>query len=539
MTRDRSSRKQVSYTTSKRRRVVELRSGTTKKVWTEVKALSKILSDSDRLKTELPGGTMERVNLLPDYIKEYFRKDGLIEGAKSKDISLGKFLEEYNASWHTDVSIKKRTTNYILDYLSLHTRLNEITPSKAAGIVPFWANDRKGKGKRGGKLSATTITKFLPRVKTAFDKAVEWGYLERSPFANVNCENVETNKKRHCTVTLNDFYAAVDCLDNVELRGILAFARLAGLRPSEIKHLRFRDFETAPNGREFFRILVKGKTGTRIVPLYDSLCPFYDALVAAKKEGQFYLFEKYRTRKNVATSIKKKMLKAGLEPWGQFFVNLRRTCINEKREKGFKQQERTAVFGNSPLVRAKNYDGDLTVNDIALLGIENIDSGVLSPMGIPAISPSSVDPVVPETFEVELFHFGLPNHERYFPTFFPTLSSDSASVWEMLDNGAYWKEVIVAALLRVGYSGKAAWEIADNDKYAFDFYSDLIYCREKIYNYQRQRISYAEMLGSVVAFCYKNFCRAWQGSVISRECLSTGSLDKMAGAGLEPATLRL
>ena len=140
---------------------------------------------------------------------------------------------------------------------------------------------------------------------------------------------------------------------------------------------------------------------------------------------------------------------------------------------------------------------------------------------------------MPESFEVELFHFGLPNHERYYPTLFPTLSSDSASVWEMLDNGAYWKEVIVAALLRVGYSGKAAWEIADNDKYAFDFYSDLIHCREKIYNYQQQRIFYVEMLGSVVAFCYKNFCRAWRGSVISRECLSTGSLDKMAGAGLE------
>ena len=539
MSRIRSNRKRVTYTTSKRRRIFELRSGTSDKVWKEVKALSKILSDSDRLKTELPGGTMERVNLLPDYVKEYFRKDGLIERTKSKDISLGKFLEEYNASWHTDVSIKKRTTEYILDYLPSHTRLDEITPSLAAGIVPFWANVRKKKGKRGGTLSATTITKFLPRVRAVFAKAVEWEYLKRSPFAKVDCENVETNRVRHVFITREKFYAAADCQNHVELRGFLAFARLAGMRPSDIKDLQFADLHVAPNGREFFRVPVTGKTGTRKVPLYDSLRPFYDALVAAKKEGQVYLFEKYRTCKSVATLIKKNMLKAGQEPWEQFFVNCRRSFSNELRERGASQQERTAVLGNSPIVREKNYDGDLDVNRIANLGIENADVAVSPPAGVPAISPPSADPVVPESFEVELFHFGLPNDEQYFPTLFPTLSSDSASVWEMIDNGAYWKEVIVAALLRVGYSGKAAWRIADHDKYAFDFYNDLIHCREKIYDYQSQRITYVEMLGSVLAFCYKNFLRAWRGSVISRECLNTGSLDKMAGAGLEPATLRL
>ena len=109
----------------------------------------------------------------------------------------------------------------------------------------------------------------------------------------------------------------------------------------------------------------------------------------------------------------------------------------------------------------------------------------------------------------------------------------------MIDNGAGYIQVIVAALLRVGYSGKQAWKIAENDKYAFQFYTDLTYCREKIYDYQQQRISYVQMLGSVVAFCLKNLRRAWQGSIISGECLKASSLEKMAGAGLEPAALRL
>ena len=544
MTGERKSRKQVTYTTSKRRRSFELRSGASDKSWAEVRQLCKTLADCERLKDrELPPGTMGRVHLLPDYVKEYLAKDGLYEWAKPKNVpTLGVFLNEYCATLTGKgvETTRKRLTSYLVDYFGEHIRLDEITIQKAAGIISFWANDRKKKGKRGGTLSETTITKFFPRVKTAFKTAVEWEYLERSPFAKVKCKNVETNKNRHCTVMLEMFYAAVACLDNVELEGFLAFARLAGLRRSDTADLCFADFETAPNGRLYFRVPTNAKTGTRKVPLYDSLRPFYDALVAAKQEGQVYLFERYRSKfESVGTLIKKKMLKAGLEPWPQFLVNCRRTCINEKREKGFSQQERTAVFGNSPLVRAKNYDGDLTVNDIASLGVENVDARVSVPAGLPAISAPPENSADPGTFDVELFHFGLPNDERYFPTLFPTLSSDSASVWEMIDNGAGYQQVVVAALLRCGYSGKAAWTIAENDKYAFAFYSDLTYCRERIYDYQKQQISYVEMLGSVVAFCFKNLRRAWLGSIVSKEIFNMGNLDKMAGAGLEPAALRL
>jgi len=70
------------------------------------------------------------------------------------------------------------------------------------------------------------------------------------------------------------------------------------------------------------------------------------------------------------------------------------------------------------------------------------------------------------------------------------------------------KEVIVAALLRVGYSGKKAWTIAENDKHAFQFCFNLIHCWKRTCEHQKQQISYVERFGSVVAFCFKNFCRA-------------------------------
>ena len=121
MTRERSNRKRVTYTTSKGRRSWELRSGTDDKLWAEVKALAKILSDCERLQTPLPAGTMRRVGLLPDYVKEHFAKDGLIEWTKSKTVpTLSAFLAEYGASRPGKEKMTERVASYLTDYFGAH-----------------------------------------------------------------------------------------------------------------------------------------------------------------------------------------------------------------------------------------------------------------------------------------------------------------------------------------------------------------------------------------------------------------------------------
>ena len=179
-------------------------------------------------------------------------------------------------------------------------------------------------------------------------------------------------------------------------------------------------------------------------------------------------------------------------------------------------------------------------------------SAVVS-VGVPAVFPpseNSTEPKASEPVEYEIdpvyacreifgTSLGFPARRYLFPTLFPTLASGSGSIWTMIDAGFPCIEVIVGALLRVGYSEEAAWRIAEHDKYAFQFYRDVIHCRERICEYQSQRISYIELLGTVTAFCFKNLCRAWRGSIISKEFLNLDSLDKVAGAGLEPAALRL
>jgi hypothetical protein len=171
----------------------------------------------------------------------------------------------------------------------------------------------------------------------------------------------------------------------------------------------------------------------------------------------------------------------------------------------------------------------LTVNDIALLGVEKVDSSV-PPSALPENSVELGEYLMP------LSVFGLPELPQdglSVPTFFPTLSPDLPSIWQMVDQGTIGEEVVFVALLWLGYSEKMAWTIVKNDKYAPAFFEDLKYCRSRVYDYHSGAISYVELLGSVVAFQAKNFYRAWRGSVISKEMLNLDSVDKMAGAGLE------
>jgi hypothetical protein len=77
--------------------------------------------------------------------------------------------------------------------------------------------------------------------------------------------------------------------------------------------------------------------------------------------------------------------------------------------------------------------------------------------------------------------------------------------------------------------------IVKHDKYAPVFYDDLKYCRERIYAYHQGKVSYFEMLGSVAAFCFRNVCRAWRGSIVSKEFLNLGNIED-CGTGIRTPT---
>jgi hypothetical protein len=232
-------------------------------------------------------------------------------------------------------------------------------------------------------------------LKPIFNFAVDCGYLPRSPFAKVK-GGPTTTPERVYYVTYEEIKAAIQaCGDDVELAGILAFARYAGLWiPSEIRDLQFTSFSDScfSKGEGTFGVPTSGKTGTRRVPFFEELLPYLKAIKEKSKPEQKFVFDKYRTCKNIGTLIKKKMQKAGLKVWEKFFINQRSSCQTDKDRLRWSRSIMDAVFGNTEHVRLKHYIQPMPDDDYAKLGkAENGNSSETSnklPHNFPHLLPN-------------------------------------------------------------------------------------------------------------------------------------------------------
>ena len=137
------------------------------------------------------------------------------------------------------------------------------------------------------------------------------------------------NKKRREYISGARTQAAIGVMRELTFKAFLVFARFGGLRPCEVRHLRFSDFEFYDNG--FARFLIpQGKTGKRFVPISVALRPIVDLLFSAVSVKQECIIinqdcllpeEKYRKLPagEIGELIRKDIRKAGLPVWGETF----------------------------------------------------------------------------------------------------------------------------------------------------------------------------------------------------------------------------
>jgi integrase len=355
------------------RREISVSHRYTESLFLEFKELVKLLSDTVRFGTRLSNRDALRVESLPLELRKKLITCNLIKAKLDEKIPmLSQLIEQYKVtrsgiSPHSQ-SLDRRIFNYVIEYFGKDKRIDLITPAEAAGIRPYLMNEREA---GHGKLCKSSTNKAITAVKPLFNFAVDCGYLSKSPFAKVK-GGPTTTPERVYYVTYEEIELAIGaCGDDVELAGVLALARYAGLRiPSEIRELRFTDFDAScfSTGEGLFRVPLSGKTGTRRVPLFRELVPYLKAIREKSKPEQEFVFEKYRSDRNVGTLIKTKMQKAGLKIWEKFFINQRSSCQTDKERLGWSRSVMDAVFGNTELVRIQHYIQPLPDSDYAKLG---------------------------------------------------------------------------------------------------------------------------------------------------------------------------
>ena len=144
---------------------------------------------------------------------------------------------------------------------------------------------------------------------------------------------------------------------------VVALTRFGGLRcSSEVALLKWSDIHwdkerftvTSPKTKRY------GK-GSRVVPLFLELRPFLDEAFSMASEGETWVIPMLdgKPTKNLGTTFKKIVRRAGVNVWPKPFQNLRSSRQTEL-EQQFPTYVVCAWLGNTPSIAHKHY---LTVTD--------------------------------------------------------------------------------------------------------------------------------------------------------------------------------
>ena len=186
--------------------------------------------------------------------------------------------------------------------------------------------------------------------------------IPRNPFEGV-CVGTSPNEERKMFISRDTISIVLDAFPNWQWRTVEALARYGGLRcSSEVALLKWSGIHwdtdrftvTSPKTKRY------GKA-TRVVPLFPELRKYLDEAFSMADEGDSWVVPMLggETSKNLGTTFKKIIWRAGVEVWPKPFQNLR-----SGRQTELAQEFPTYVgckwLGNTPIVAHKHY---LTVTD--------------------------------------------------------------------------------------------------------------------------------------------------------------------------------
>ena len=172
-----------------------------------------------------------------------------------------------------------------------------------------------------------------------------------------------TNDERQVFVPRDIVAKVLDACPDWQWRTVVALARYGGLRcSSEVALLKWSEIHwdseritvTSPKTKRY------GK-GTRVVPLFPELRKFLDEAFSMAREGDAWVIPMLggQPSKNLGTTFRKIIARAGVEVWPKPFQNLRSSRQTEL-EQAYPTYVVCKWLGNTPNVAHKHYPGLMT-----------------------------------------------------------------------------------------------------------------------------------------------------------------------------------
>ncbi|MBL9000238.1 MAG: site-specific integrase [Phycisphaerae bacterium] len=266
-------------------------------------------------------------------------------------VTLANLLDRFDAA----ASVKAGTrTTYLQALGMLRKHFGESTPIDS--ITPAHADEwRKAIADSG--LAPATMAKRVKVAKAVFRKAVKWGLIPSSPFADLRAGS-QSNPDRAFYVPVESIRAILEACPDDQWRAVVALSRFAGLRcPSEVAALRWGDVNW-----ERGRLMVRspktaGHEGhaVRVVPIAPELRPILQDLFDRAEVGVEAVVPRLRDPSmNLRTQFERIIARAGVKPWPRLFHNMRASCATDWVER-FPAHVVAGWLGHSPMIAAQHY----------------------------------------------------------------------------------------------------------------------------------------------------------------------------------------
>ncbi len=208
-----------------------------------------------------------------------------------------------------------------------------------------------------GLAEARRVAKRVKVAKCIFRKAVNWGLISTTPFADLRTGS-QSNPDRAFYVTPESIRAILAVCPDDQWRAIVGLSRFAGLRcPSEVGGLRWGDVNWERNRLTVRSPKTAGHEGhaVRIVPIAPELRVILQDLYDGTEEGVIPVVPRlHDPRLNMRTQFERIIVKASVQPWPRLFHNMRASCATDWVER-FPAHVVAGWLGHSPLIAAQHY----------------------------------------------------------------------------------------------------------------------------------------------------------------------------------------
>lgn len=222
--------------------------------------------------------------LFKEFQKRYIEKK-LTSIESYQNISLKDFFYDVYIKWaenHKSLYTVDRDKFAFKSFLEFTG--NRYIRSVNERLIEDYQNYLINKGRK-----TTGINLDFRHLKSAFNKAVQWGYIKSNPFKNINFLKVPSQLPKFISVA--EMNKILDFLkkNDPDFHDFIFVALETGCRRSELAYLNFEDVDIE---NSFMRVKGKGNR-ERIIPLTQNVKAILGKHVNRKKSNNSRVFHKW------------------------------------------------------------------------------------------------------------------------------------------------------------------------------------------------------------------------------------------------------